>query len=111
MTVTHIVLLQFTPEATEEDRQNVAIGVQNLKNECIHPNTGMPYIISMSAGRDMSIEGCQHGITHAFVSQFSTTDDRDYFVQKDPAHMALVQSAKSKLAKVQVVDFIEGQLA
>ncbi|KAJ5112871.1 hypothetical protein N7456_001405 [Penicillium angulare] len=106
--VTHIVLLQFTPEVTETDRQEVAIKIQGLKDDCVHPQTGKRYMLSMKAGMDMSIEGSQRDITHAFVSKFSTTDDRDYFVQEDLVHMALVKAVKSKLRKVQVVDFIEG---
>lgn len=49
-------------------------------------------------------------MSHAFVSVFENTADRDYFVNKDPAHIAVVQNVKEHLAKVQVVDFIDGKL-
>ncbi|GLA44316.1 hypothetical protein AnigIFM63309_002902 [Aspergillus niger] len=110
MQVTHIVLLQFNPDVTPEVRENVAAQVRGLRESCIHPETGKPYIVSMKAGADVSIEGLQNGISHAFVSVFENTEDRDYFVHKDPAHIALVQNVKHHLAKVQVVDFVDGKL-
>ncbi|PYH94044.1 stress responsive A/B barrel domain protein [Aspergillus ellipticus CBS 707.79] len=110
MQVTHIVLLEFKPEVTSEIQENVASQVKALGDNCIHPVTGKPYIMSMKAGADVSIESLQNGISHAFVSVFENTEDRDYFVHKDPAHIAVVQNFKEHLAKVQVVDFIDGKL-
>ncbi|PYI08328.1 stress responsive A/B barrel domain protein [Aspergillus sclerotiicarbonarius CBS 121057] len=110
MQVTHVVLLEFKPEVAPEVRENVASQVKALRESCIHPETGKPYIVSMKAGVDVSIEGLQNGISHALVSVFENTADRDYFVNKDPAHIAVVQNVKEHLAKVQVVDFIDGKL-
>ncbi|KAB8263714.1 hypothetical protein BDV32DRAFT_119037 [Aspergillus pseudonomiae] len=65
----------------------------------------MPYIVSMKAGCDNSIEGLQNEISHVFVSVFANERDRDYFVKEDRVHLGLVASVKGCLAKVQVVDF------
>lgn len=51
----------------------------------------------------------QHGITHAFVVQFDSVEDRDYYVQKDPAHAAFVQSIIPYLTKPYVIDFTPGE--
>ncbi|OOF93313.1 hypothetical protein ASPCADRAFT_407513 [Aspergillus carbonarius ITEM 5010] len=110
MQVTHVVLLEFKPDVVPEVRENVASQVKALRESCIHPETGKPYILSMKAGVDVSIEGLHNGMSHAFVSVFENTADRDYFVNKDPAHIAVVQNVKEHLAKVQVVDFIDGKL-
>lgn len=97
-----------------------------LKDNCIHPTSQKPYIQAVSGGQDNSPEGIQvsgegmssvhisitnipkNGITHAFVVHFASADDRDYYVSKDPAHLAFVKSLDGIIEKAQVVDFIDG---
>ena len=43
------------------------------------------------------------GITHAFVIEFATVEDRDYYVAKDPAHQEFVRSLDGLLEKAQVM--------
>lgn len=50
----------------------------------------------------------QQGITHAFVSEFASEDDRQYYLDKDPAHLDFVKSLAGVVAKVHVVDFSPG---
>jgi hypothetical protein len=50
----------------------------------------------------------KNGITHAFVVEFENAQDRDYYIQQDPAHQAFVQSVGNMLEKAQIVDFTEG---
>ena len=50
----------------------------------------------------------QHGITHAFVVEFASAEDRDYYVDKDPAHLAFVKSVGGVLEKAQAVDVTDG---
>ncbi|EEQ31368.1 stress responsive A/B barrel domain-containing protein [Microsporum canis CBS 113480] len=50
------------------------------------------------------------GMTHAFVVNFASKEDRDYYVQKDPLHQEFVRSAGEVLEKAQVVDFTNGEL-
>lgn len=97
-----------------------------LKNHCLHPTAQKPYIKSSSGGADNSPEGSQvrlttsmshlpqnltnssrqkDGITHAFVFEFESAEDRDYYVNSDPAHLAFVRSLDGIIEKVQVIDF------
>lgn len=50
----------------------------------------------------------QNGITHAFVVEFSSAEDRDYYVREDPTHKAFVQSLDGVIEKAQVIDFTDG---
>jgi Stress responsive A/B Barrel Domain len=46
-------------------------------------------------------------MTHVFVAEFESAEDRDYYVSKDPAHAALNKSIKHLVEKAQVVDFMD----
>jgi hypothetical protein len=50
----------------------------------------------------------QDDMTHAFVVEFASEADRDYYTLKDPAHMAFKQSAVELFEKGLVVDFTNG---
>jgi hypothetical protein len=50
----------------------------------------------------------QNGITHVFVSEFENEEDRAYYITKDPAHLAFVQSLAGVVEKAQAVDFTPG---
>ena len=47
-------------------------------------------------------------MTHAFVVEFASVEDRDYYVKEDPVHREFVQSLDGVLEKGQVVDFTPG---
>lgn len=51
----------------------------------------------------------QGGITHGFVCEFATAEDRDYYVAKDPVHMDFVQSLDGKIKTVRAIDFEPGK--
>jgi hypothetical protein len=53
-------------------------------------------------------EPLQHGLTHAFVVEFATEEDRNYYVRLDPAHLAFVKSIGTLIEKAQVLDFTPG---
>lgn len=40
--------------------------------------------------------------------EFESVEDRDYYVQKDSAHLEFVKSLGAVLEKAQVVDFTPG---
>ncbi|EGX48051.1 hypothetical protein TWF173_003789 [Orbilia oligospora] len=108
-TVVHIVLLQFAEGTASDAVKPLCDAFIKLKDTCIHPETQKPYILSIKGGFDNSIEDLQHGYTHAFVLEFATTWDRDYYVEKDPAHQVFKGALKAGgLANVTVVDFTNG---
>ena len=47
-------------------------------------------------------------MTHAFVIEFASVEDRDYNVNKDPAHHELKKFVGSHIAKAQVFDYENG---
>lgn len=50
----------------------------------------------------------QNGITHVFVSEFDSEEDRQYYLEEDPAHLAFVKDIAGIVGKGQVVDFTPG---
>ncbi|KAL5362636.1 hypothetical protein BJX96DRAFT_154282 [Aspergillus floccosus] len=108
MSVTHIVLFQFKADATPEVVKDVCSRMLALKDECIHPTSQKPYIKFSSGGADNSPEGIQNGITHAFVVEFASAADRDYYVKEDPTHQEFVRSLGGVIEKAQVIDFTPG---
>ncbi|KAK3315876.1 hypothetical protein B0H66DRAFT_559925 [Apodospora peruviana] len=108
MTLTHTVLFQFKADANRDDVKAACTRFLALQQNCLHPTTQTPYIISLKGGKDNSPEGLQNGITHGFVVGFATAEDRDYYVAKDPAHLAFVKSIDGLVEKATVVDFTNG---
>ena len=109
-----------------------------LRDNCLHPTSQKPYIKTSSGGADNSPEGIQvgniaypceavektfildkgltdtkilysqNGITHGFVVEFASAEDRDYYVHKDPVHQAFVRSLDGVIEKAQAVDYTPG---
>lgn len=50
----------------------------------------------------------QSGITHAFIVEFANAADRDYYVEKDPAHQEFIRRLDGLIEKAQVIDFTPG---
>jgi hypothetical protein len=50
----------------------------------------------------------QGGFTHGFVVEFSSTEDRDYYVSEDPAHKAFVKKNSPRFEDVRVIDYSKG---
>jgi hypothetical protein len=50
----------------------------------------------------------QGDLTHGFVVEFENASDRDYYVQKDPAHQTFVKSLGDQVVDVRVVDYEPG---
>ena len=48
-------------------------------------------------------------MTHAFILEFDSVEDRNYYIEEDPAHKAFQQSVAAVLDKVIVVDFTNGR--
>ncbi|KAJ5832502.1 hypothetical protein N7474_000813 [Penicillium riverlandense] len=110
MSITHIVLFQFKESVSAEVVNDVCRRMLGLKDNCIHPSSQKPYIKSSSGGRDNSIEGAQNGISHAFVVEFASAADRDFYIEKDPVHLAFVRSLDGIIEKAQIIDYTPGVL-
>ncbi|KIW01280.1 uncharacterized protein PV09_07319 [Verruconis gallopava] len=108
MTIVHIVLFGFKPDATPAQVAKACADMLNLANTCLHPETKKPYIRSTMGGKNNSKEGLAGDTTHAFVMWFESEADRDYYVEKDPAHQAFKQSLAGIIQSACVVDFETG---
>ncbi|KAJ5218684.1 uncharacterized protein N7498_000783 [Penicillium cinerascens] len=108
MSITHIVLFQFKAGTEPEVVKDTCDRMLALRDNCLHPTSQKPYIKTSSGGADNSPEGIQNGITHAFVVEFASAEDRDYYVHKDPVHQAFVRSLDGVIEKAQAVDYTPG---
>ncbi|KAK4452537.1 hypothetical protein QBC34DRAFT_26714 [Podospora aff. communis PSN243] len=108
MSVTHVVLFQFKPDLPVAEVRAACSRFLALKEACIHPTRQEAYVLSLRGGKDHSPEGLQNGMTHGFVVEFASVEDRDYYVNKDPAHLAFVKSIEALVDKATVVDFNDG---
>ncbi|KAF8861030.1 stress responsive A/B barrel domain protein [Acephala macrosclerotiorum] len=108
MGIIHIVMFEFKEETTTEEITDVCNRMIALKDECLHPTTNKPYVKMAIGGKQNSPEGLAAGITHAFVEEFENEEDRKYYLETDPAHLAFVKSIGAVVKKAQVVDFTPG---
>ncbi|TDZ15217.1 hypothetical protein Cob_v011769 [Colletotrichum orbiculare MAFF 240422] len=92
----------------QEEVKAICDAMLGLKEKCIQPTSQQQYVKSMVGGLENSPEGLQDGITHVFVAEFESAEDREYYLHKDPAHLAFVQEAGKVALKVRVVDFTPG---
>ncbi|KAI5777780.1 stress responsive A/B barrel domain-containing protein [Geopyxis carbonaria] len=109
--IVHVVLFSFKSSATLANIAEVCEEVLALPGKCIHPITLKQYVKG-TGGRDVSPEGLQRGMTHGFVLEFESEEDREYYVHRDPAHVAFVKRLKELgvLERDLVVDFVRGKL-
>ncbi|KAF1976009.1 dabb-domain-containing protein [Bimuria novae-zelandiae CBS 107.79] len=105
---THIVLFKFHDNVTPGNLKDITLQMLGLEKSCLHPTTGAPYIKSITGGKGNSPEGLQEGLTHGYVVQFSSNEDRDYYVNQDPAHDAFKKTAGPFIEKAVVFDFQDG---
>ncbi|KAK4043576.1 stress responsive A/B barrel domain-containing protein [Parachaetomium inaequale] len=108
MSLIHVVLFQFKADAKPEAVKAVCEHFLSLRDKCIHPTTKTPYILSLKCGKNNSPEGLQNGMTHGFVLEFASAEDRDYYVATDPAHQEFVKSVGDVVEKPTVLDFSDG---
>ncbi|KAI1114822.1 stress responsive A/B barrel domain-containing protein [Nemania sp. NC0429] len=105
MPVNHLVLFQFKADASAKEVEKIYQDMLSLKDNCLHPTTQNPYIKSLTGGKDNSPEGLQNGIQYAFVVEFESEADRDFYVKNDQAHKAFVANASPIFEKAIVVDY------
>jgi hypothetical protein len=51
----------------------------------------------------------KNGLTHGFIVHFANADDRNYYVEQDPAHQAFKKEIEPLVAKTTVLDFTNGK--
>ncbi|MCJ1272710.1 hypothetical protein MMC21_000497 [Puttea exsequens] len=109
MALVHIVQFKFKPSADESSVRDVCDHMLSLKDKCIRLTSQKPYIKSATGGKDNSPEGMQNGFTHAFVVEFESEDDRDFYVKKDEAHLAFMKSLDGLVDGAQILDYTPGK--
>ncbi|KAI0690216.1 stress responsive A/B barrel domain-containing protein [Cytidiella melzeri] len=103
-----MVMFRYHPTLSVSTKNDVASAFHGLKDACRLPD-GSRYILSLDGGSFMSPEGRGHGLEHAFVVTFRSLAERDYYLDKDPAHLAFVASILDKVAESTVFDFESGE--
>ncbi|KAG8995224.1 hypothetical protein FRB94_009333 [Tulasnella sp. JGI-2019a] len=82
----HLAAFKYTSSTSEATKLSVAKAFLALKTQCVSPSTGRPYILSLEGGVGYSIAGADKKFDHAFVVEFATDADRQYYLKTDPAH-------------------------
>jgi len=97
MTLRHVVLLRFRPEADAEQRAAVEAAFAALASQIAE-------VQSLEWGTDCSPEGLGRGFTHCFSLGFASALDRDTYLVH-PRHQAFSALAEPHLADVLVLDY------
>ena len=99
-----------------------------LKDGCVHPYTGVPYINSVTDNVSADVMRVGSGSntpcplfgqlltrlqgqnTHAFAVRFRTASEREYFLQHDPAHHELQKDVAAFVERVTMFDYTDDVL-
>jgi len=81
--INHIVLLQFKPQLTTTEIQQILAKLANLQ-------AAIPEILAFSSGANISNEALNKGFTHGFIMQFADTASRDHYLEH-PEHKKVAQ--------------------
>ncbi|KAK1832263.1 hypothetical protein QBC39DRAFT_256823 [Podospora conica] len=103
-TVTHIVMFQFRDGANRDVMAETASRMYALKDGCVHPYTGVPYINSVT-DKVPAVTTSQN--THAFAIRFRTASEREYFLKHDPAHLDLQKDVSAFVERVTMFDYTD----
>ncbi|KAK5685057.1 hypothetical protein LTS10_003132 [Elasticomyces elasticus] len=109
-TITHIVLFKYRPSITWTDLEEHFTAFTALRDRCLHPSTGKPYMLSMRMGKNRSWEPFSKGFTHGFVLEFASQADLDHYLTADPVHLAFSREAGPLIEDSVVVDIQDGVL-
>jgi len=92
--LTHIVLFKYAADLSWTELETHFHNFQALSTSSLHPVTGKPLIQSMKMGKNRSWEPYNRGMTHAFVLEFESQSDLDYYLTKDTAHLQFSKAAE-----------------
>ncbi|WP_454691920.1 Dabb family protein [Achromobacter aloeverae] len=77
----HIVLFKYKPEVPARQKREAQRRFLALR-ESPRGDSGSPYILSITSGRQNSLEGASQGYEQGFVVTFKSGGDRNYYVGK-----------------------------
>ncbi|KAG2388185.1 hypothetical protein C9374_001035 [Naegleria lovaniensis] len=92
--VKHIVAFRYAQNVTQVEKDLVMKTYFSLKDRCVLPTNGKPYILAMDGGYPNSPEGFDQHMEQIYILTFKNVADRDYFVGRpfhypyDPLHDA-----------------------
>ena len=98
MTLRHLVLLRFKPDAAAPAIADIAKAFLALRGQ-------IAGVRDIEWGTDVSPEGLAKGFSHAFLLSFDDTAARDAYLPH-PAHQAFVALMKPLLDDVLVIDYV-----
>lgn len=108
MVVHHIVSFAYMADVSSAEKALIGSRFLALKDTCLSPSDSK-YILEVSGGGNNSPEGAAKGYEHSFIATFASEEDRDFYVNDDPAHDAFKQTLAGKLKEVYVFDFTPGE--
>lgn len=76
--IRHIILIRYSPEVTEAQRQATIERFMSLKETELR--NGKPYIVDIEYGEQSSGEGADQNYEYAFIVTFKSEGDRNYYV-------------------------------
>ncbi len=95
--IRHVVLFKFKDDATPAQIDKINAAFVALKSQ-------IKEVAAFEWGTNISPEGLNQGLTHAYVATFNNAADRDAYLVH-PAHKAFVELLKPSLDKATVIDF------
>jgi len=97
MSMRHLVLLKFKPEARPAQIDAIVQAFIGLPAQ-------IDAVKALECGTDVSPEGLAKGFTHSFLLTFADAAGRDAYLPH-PAHQAFVAKLQPVLADVLVIDY------
>ena len=97
MSMRHLVLLKFKPEARPAQIDAIVQAFIGLPAQ-------IDAVKALEWGTDVSPEGLAKGFTHSFLLTFADAAGRDAYLPH-PAHQAFVAKLQPVLADVLVIDY------
>jgi len=95
----HVVLFKFKDDAKPEAVKAIEVAFLALKGK-------IPSVKSLEWGKNVSPEGLNDGLTHAFFVTFENKEALEKGYLHHPDHEAFVTILKPLLDKVVVVDYV-----
>jgi hypothetical protein len=94
--ITHVVLVRWKPETTDDTREAIRASVRALATE-------IPGIHRLVEGPSVSPEGLEAGFDYVLVVDFADTDARDRYLPH-PAHLPVAEQLGQHSESVVVFD-------